>query len=306
MEEKITGLCPHCGKRVEIPGGLERFSCLYSGARMSRGELLPREIQAPQAAQDAYQRLRLGLPGSVTGYLGVFRHLTKQEYPRRYGQYLEENRELFQCLASAAQDPGALARLAENLVQALGRWSAQAKTRLTGQDALLDEAKYTICLLLVPALRAECGAAGEAFCRALREAWLKAYPKKPFQLTTYPEIVAGFRQKKLCFITTAACTYLGKGDRCPELTAFRRFRDGYLANQPQGPERIRQYYAMAPGIVLAIDLADRPEEVYPALWAKYLSPCYAALTQGNPEKCLALYTAMVAELAGRYQRICKN
>ena len=33
------------------------------------------------------------------------------------------------------------------------------------------------------------------------------------------------------------CTYLGKGDRCPELTAFRRFRDGYLANQPQGPER---------------------------------------------------------------------
>ena len=111
----------------------------------------------------------------------VFRHLTKQEYPRRYGQYLDENRDLFQCLASAAQDPGALARLAENLVQALGRWSAQAKTRLTGQDALLDEAKYTICLLLVPALRAECGAAGEAFCRALREAWLKAYPKKPFQ-----------------------------------------------------------------------------------------------------------------------------
>ena len=70
MEEKITGLCPHCGKPLEIPGGLDRFSCLYCGARMSPGELLPREIQAPQAAQDAYQRLRLGLPGSVTRYLG--------------------------------------------------------------------------------------------------------------------------------------------------------------------------------------------------------------------------------------------
>ncbi len=59
--------------------------------------------------------------------------------------------------------------------------------------------------------------------------------EKVFQLTTYEEICQGFQRKKLCFITTAVCAQSGKPDDCPELAAFRSFRDSYLSPNPMGP-----------------------------------------------------------------------
>ena len=102
------------------------------------------------------------------------------------------------------------------------------KRGLTGRDALLDDVKCTICLLLIPGIRLERTSACEDFCRILREQWLIRYSKKVFQLTTYEEICQGFQRKKLCFITTAVCAQSGKPDDCPELAAFRSFRDSYL------------------------------------------------------------------------------
>ena len=119
------------------------------------------------------------------------------------------------------------------------------------------------------------------FCRILREQWLIRYPKKAFQLTTHEEICQGFQRKKLCFITTAVCAQSGKPDDCPELAAFRSFRDSYLQSQPDGPRLIAQYYDLAPGIVTAIGLMDNPAKVYPFIWDAYLRPCYEALERGK-------------------------
>ena len=97
----------------------------------------------------------------------------------------------------------------------------------------------TICLLLIPGGIAWRGPRPvRTFCRILREQWLIRYPKKVFQLTTYEEICQGFQRKKLCFITTAVCAQSGKPDDCPELAAFRSFRDSYLQSQPDGPRLI--------------------------------------------------------------------
>lgn len=177
------------------------------------------------------------------------------------------------------------------------------KRGLTGRDALLDDVKCTICLLLIPGIRLERTSACEDFCRILREQWLIRYPKKVFQLTTYEEICQGFQRKKLCFITTAVCAQSGKPDDCLELAAFRSFRDSYLQSQPDGPRLIAQYYDLAPGIVTAIGLMDNPAKVYPFIWDVYLRPCYEALERGEAEACQSLYTKMVQELARRYLRI---
>lgn len=46
---------------------------------------------------------------------------------------------------------------------------------------------------------------------------------------------------------------------------------------------------------MAIELADDPASVYPAIWNRYLSPCYAALQRGDAATCKAVYTQMVRE-----------
>lgn len=305
MEEVISGVCPKCGRALQIPAGLAQFSCLYCGARMTPAELLPEE--APPVSQtealEAYAYADENLLSCVTGYLGAFRHLTKKEFPPYFQDYLEKNRPVFEAVAAAAQAPVGsgrpLADLAEGLLARLKAWSAKPRG-LTSQSAMLDDAKFTVCLMLVPGIRSINHPAGEEFCRIFREKWLGKYPKKIFQLTTYEEIAQGFQGKRLCFITTAVCRQSGKPDDCPELNAFRAFRDGYLAGQPQGQALVETYYRLAPGIVTAIQLADCPETVYPAMERRWLKPCYEALGRGDNGACQKVYTDMVCTLAKKY------
>lgn len=44
-----------------------------------------------------------------------------------------------------------------------------------------------------------------------------------------------------CYITTAVCEFYGKPDDCYELTEFRKFRDEWLALQPDGELLIKNY-----------------------------------------------------------------
>lgn len=65
-----------------------------------------------------------------------------------------------------------------------------------------------------------------------------------------------------CYITTAVCEQYGKPDDCYELTAFRRFRDCWLMQQPDGKELISQYYDTAPAIVDLINKQENRVEIY--------------------------------------------
>lgn len=282
--------CPDCGRELHIPEELEEFSCLYCGARHRRSLGPAVESTAARAAFDA---LCARLPGCVTGYPGVFRQLTAKAFPGCFESYREACREVFSLLPAAlASGEDAGTRLAQALVDAL-------EQACPGSSAL-DEAKYTMCLLMIPAIREEGLPGAEEFCRDLHGVWMRRHPKKPFQLTTYGEIAAGFQRRKLCFITTAVCSQEGKPDDCPELTAFRAFRDGWLAAQPEGNKLIETYYTYAPGIVTAIAYADCPREVYPAIREAYLSPCYRAIREGRMADCRDTYIQMVRTLGLRY------
>ena len=118
----------------------------------------------------------------------------------------------------------------------------------------------------------------------------------------YEELAGGFRKKflGLCFITTAVCLREGKPDDCAELTAFRAFRDGYLRACPDGPALIDEYYDIAPGIVLRIDLSRDREARYDAIRENWLEPCYADLRAGNLHSCKERYVEMVRSLEKEY------
>lgn len=303
----ITGICPKCLKTVQVPEDLDRFCCIYCGARLGREELLSEKLPVqtpvtPQEAQSAFARLDQQLVFCVTENLNIFKKLTKNGFPDYFEGFLQKNRPLFESIPIAAQaSADALEQLSRGFVDKLDAWSENSRRGLNSVEAMRDDAKYTLCLLLIPAIRQLDVPEGERLCTLLREAWLERHPKSPFQLTTYEHIMSGFR-RRWCFITTATCRQAGKSDDCPELTAFRSFRDGYLHSQPDGEALIREYYEIAPAIVLAIDLTDHPDTVYPDIWDRHLSHCYDALNRGDCRACKELYTQMVHDLAEKYLR----
>ena len=87
---------------------------------------------------------------------------------------------------------------------------------------------------------------------------------------------------------------------CAELTAFRAFRDGWLRQRPDGPERIAEYYAVAPSIVAGVEYCDDAPARYAEIRSRWLGPCYAALQRGEMERCYDTYRDMVQTLQERY------
>ena len=103
-----------------------------------------------------------------------------------------------------------------------------------------------------------------------------------------------------CFITTAVCDSFGKADDCYELTAFRNFRDNWLALQADGKNLIAEYYSIAPKIVSKISALANSESIYKNIWEKYLAPCLAFIERGDNQACKLRYMEMVTSLKKKF------
>ena len=103
-----------------------------------------------------------------------------------------------------------------------------------------------------------------------------------------------------CFITTAVCGSFGKPDDCYELTTFRKFRDNWLTNQPDGKSLIAEYYSIAPKIVDNINRLTDSAKIYKNIWKKYLEPCLIFIHNGDNISCKNKYVEMVRELKKNY------
>jgi len=105
-----------------------------------------------------------------------------------------------------------------------------------------------------------------------------------------------------CYITTAVCGSLNKGDDCTELQTIRSFRDDWLALQPEGIEIILKYYETAPVIVQEIDKLVNSSEVYSLIWENHLQSFFQSIKLGSHEFALKLYMNMVDELINEYMK----
>ncbi len=141
-------------------------------------------------------------------------------------------------------------------------------------------------------------------CVAVARRMVELWNKKgvtPMQLSysTYEDIAGGFK-KRFCYITTAVCDSQNKSDDCYELTAFRSFRDEYMLASPEGRELVKEYYEIAPGIVLMIDMQKNAKEIYDDIYRNYLMPCLSWIEEGDKEACQEHYVSMVRELEEKY------
>jgi hypothetical protein len=96
-----------------------------------------------------------------------------------------------------------------------------------------------------------------------------------------------------CFLTTACCTHMGRADNCAELRTLRAFRDGWLAQQPQGPELIAHYYRIAPAICRGI---EGDGALLRRLYWGTILPCVVAIKLGANALALRRYRKMLDSL----------
>lgn len=132
------------------------------------------------------------------------------------------------------------------------------------------------------------------------ELWNGMMPEQKIGHSTYESIKGGFKKGLFCYITTAVCRSLDKGDDCYELTTLREYRDGYLLHSEGGREIVEEYYDIAPTIVKRIDRKDDAEQIYRGIWEEYLSPCIRLIEEERREECRELYITMVRRLEKDY------
>ena len=91
-----------------------------------------------------------------------------------------------------------------------------------------------------------------------------------------------------------------KEDDCYEMQVMRRFRDEYLKQTDEGRRIIKDYYDVAPGIVMILNMQKDAAAIYKQLYCKYLLPCVQLIEQGKKAQCQALYMQMVQNLKMQY------
>ena len=233
-----------------------------------------------------------------------FPQFSKQTYAPALQACTEELRGIFEplsvCRADSANDVQVLGEeLADTLLKAIRE---DLKTCPRVQRPLRHDAyRMFLATFLSPALAQVGDPLAQTFCESLRLQWQAAWPKQAYRNATAEAISAGFDKKWYrCYITQAACEYLGKSDDCAELTAFRGFRDGYLKRCRGGEQLIAEYYRTAPEIVRRIAFHADRDRIYEELWRRYLAPCFDDLCAGRERSCKARYCRMVRTLEKQF------
>lgn len=97
-----------------------------------------------------------------------------------------------------------------------------------------------------------------------------------------------------CFITQAVMAAIGKDDdSAHELQVLRAWRDGYMLRSPKLVPLVREYYAIAPLVVAAIDRRPDAKRIYINLYHQFILPTVQAIMAGNMELALHIYTEML-------------
>lgn len=239
-----------------------------------------------------------GLPRMLLAVEDPIGSFKRKLYPDAFENYYKQHSPTLEALENGYQQvidkEQYLSNMAEAVVSAAKDRLDQEKKRGRRENLLMDF-NMTLVIYVYPAVLRHEGEASKPFSEKLSAAWKEHFPGTDVKPATYEEINSGF-QRKYCYVTTAACVTMGKGDHCYELECFRNYRDTYLLKQDDGEAIVDEYYDLAPTIVKHINRREDSREIYGDIWKRYLDPCLHLIEAGENEACKELYTRMVREL----------
>ena len=302
MEEQMrTLVCKGCGRQIQVPRDLDEFSCVYCGKKLYLSEYVPR-IAVDESDRELAEE---HLFDCIRCYSGYFKNFGRKSYESSFRSYRSEIEDTFLAMdryitAQPERREELIEGFVDRFIDEWESWHNRNGAKKKAVEKEMFDSKLVLAWYTVPALRSMEISCGEEFTELLREKFVERYPDNAFTIGSFTDINSGFRKRFLCFITTAVCESEGKPDDCEELTAFRGFRDGWLARTEEGRALTEEYYEIAPAIVQGMRYADDGPAVCAALRRDYLTPCYEALLAGDNELCKRRYVEMVQALKERY------
>ncbi|HHV13347.1 MAG TPA: hypothetical protein GXX75_24035 [Clostridiales bacterium] len=308
--EYVKHNCPKCNGELQVPVNLENCICMYCGEAIQLDVKKKVDLTGvPVQKVEANYRESLA---DIPQLLGDMEQMLPRFAINKYSDCFYEYERKCTPLLLPAEQYASLSeencrQVAEELAGFLVNWiteglATKSNKKKTPKSTQIDQYRFFFTVYLVPMVRHLNYEISEPFADALIAAWIRAYPKYPFQKSEFDRLLAGFRRKAFgfCFITTAVCDTLQKEDDCYELMAFRHFRDTYMLEKPEGRELVEEYYRVAPVIVTSINMEPQAGQTYQGIWTQYLQPCLKAIEEKNYCACEEQYTRMVEELKEKY------
>ncbi len=296
------GKCPRCHETIQVPEGREKILCMFCGSEILVDEALGEKRRLDrEACEENSMKAEKALALFVSECREPMKDFTRDTYTDVFDTFYREHLELFKALELAyqnAQDPeGKLKELARSLIEAADADVKALRFKGNRTRRQLD-LNLQICAYLIPAALRYAAESSEPFADCLVESWNQAFGTT-IGKASYEEIEKGFR-RKLCYITTAVCKSLGKGQDCRELQILKDYRDQYLEQTPEGRAMVEEYYDVAPTLVKRMDRQEGRDRLYQELYQEYVEPCLEDIEAGRYEACRQRYQEMVGELRTRF------
>jgi len=235
--------------------------------------------------------------GLIQFYNSTYRQrLNKGRYKSEVENLKSKNRELFHELKEALDDENSdhLEKIAQMIPEYVAEQLAQYPSKRKREVHQVDNNMNMVCYY-IPIIHS----IDSDLAERTVEIWNEKMTISKIGMSTIEGIDGGFK-KGFCYITTAVCEILHKGDDCPELTMLREYRDQYLLSTTQGEKIVDSYYNIAPTIVNRINKEEQPKEIYKEILTTYIQPCLTLIKMGKNEECKTLYSDMVLTLEKKY------
>lgn len=104
-----------------------------------------------------------------------------------------------------------------------------------------------------------------------------------------------------CFIATACVNAVGGAEQSNyELSLLREYRDEYVRKLDFGESLLREYYSIAPGIVMSILAQKDSRQILCSLHENYIAHAVSFIEAGERENALDIYFKLIEELKSTY------
>lgn len=312
--ETVLIKCPYCKEEMQAPVDRESILCMFCGKKIDLAETeeQTQNTNGSSAEKDAdaakcQENLHFVLEHTKAvcrDYDKKVRAFKKDSYHELFELHKKENYAFYfsirTVLSNAAEE-----ELDDICRQIAGAFIREQEEALAGSRKKSDrlslqmDKNMFLVIYVLPSIKELRDSRADRLADVICEEWRKAFKDSNISASDYDSIMQGFK-RKLCYVTTAVCRNLNKGEDCEELRLIREFRDGYLAASRDGQDLIDEYYDIAPTLVKRIARDERAQEKYIWLWNTYLAPCVAYIKSGQPENCKETYCSMMEELRKEY------
>lgn len=302
------GICPKCHELLQVPSDRERIICMYCGQEIATEDAFAaladhQELVSGRVSDnELYEEVKDAFVNMVVKLDNPMKDFKKSTYEEMFKAYYNNHLYVIEGIEKAycvTADKEAFINMAASDFVGRAKEVIEAIPKKSKKDDQLIQFNMALVIYILPVFLEYHGGCSKVLVDTIVDSWNNSFEKANISACSFDVINGGFK-RRWCYITTAVCETLNKGDNCYELNLLRDYRDEYLMNTDNGAEVVREYYDVAPTIVKRIGRREDSAEVYQGIYDRYLKTCVELIEADRLEDCRVVYTDMVNDLKREY------